>query len=149
MDVVIIIAVAAVILMAIEFLIPTGGGLAVLGALGLVAAGIVGLGEDADAYDYIAPGLITLGVLSIITFAVITPKLVRSQTDEPVRTGGEGVIGMEGDVRTALAPNGQVYVDGSLWRARREGGGELSVGSRVRVKSVDGLTLVVEPLAGE
>ena len=48
------------------------------------------------------------------------------------------------EVRSTLDPEGQVFVQGAIWRARlarREG--RVSVGDRVRVESVDGLTLVV------
>jgi membrane protein implicated in regulation of membrane protease activity len=52
-----------------------------------------------------------------------------------------------------LAPVGQVFVQGALWRARLADGpaganGErvLGRGARVRVESVDGLTLYVRPL---
>jgi membrane protein implicated in regulation of membrane protease activity len=40
-----------------------------------------------------------------------------------------------------------VFVDGALWRARASGPGRISVGNRVRVESVDGLTLLVSPSA--
>jgi membrane protein implicated in regulation of membrane protease activity len=41
---------------------------------------------------------------------------------------------------------GQVFVEGALWRARPvEEGTTLDRGYRVRVESVDGLTLLVKP----
>ena len=72
-----IIAAVGVLLLLVELLLPTGGVLALIGAGGLVAAGIVSLNEDNAAADYVGPGLITLGVISIITFFIITPKLIR------------------------------------------------------------------------
>jgi membrane-bound serine protease (ClpP class) len=148
-DIVVLIAVLAIALLGAELLLPTGGLLAVAGAVGLVAAGMLALGEDAAAADYVGPGLITLGALSLITFFVLTPKILRSQRDEPVRTGWEEMIGAEGEVRLPLDPVGQVFVDGALWRARTDGEAEIGLGSRVRVAAVDGLTLVVQPLSRE
>ena len=81
-EVVAVIAGIAVALLLIELLLPTGGVLALIGAAGLVAAGIVALGDDSEASDYIGPALITLGVLSIATFLIITPKIVRAHRDE-------------------------------------------------------------------
>ena len=51
-------------------------------------------------------------------------------------------------MRTPLAPEGQVWIEGSLWRARLSSdGAPLRPGDRVRVEAVDGLTLVVRPEA--
>ena len=61
-------------------------------------------------------------------------------------TGWEELMGAEGEVRVALDPVGQVFVQGALWRARLADGEEqVPVGARVRVREVDGLTLLVEP----
>ncbi len=146
MDLIIGIAVVAAVLMLIELLLPTGGVLAIIGALGLIAAGVLAFGDDGEYADYAGGGLIAFGLLSIATVLVITPKVVRAQLDEHVRTGAEGLIGKRGEVREQLNPVGFVYVDGALWKARMaEGAPEQGVGNRVRVDSVDGLTLVVAP----
>lgn len=147
-EIVIVIAAIAAALFLLELLLPTGGVLAVIGAVGLVAAGILATGEDSEVADYAGPGLITLGVLSIITFFVITPKIIRAQRDEPVRTGWEELVGREAVVRESLDPVGQIWIEGGLWKARI-GGGESAVkpGVRVQIESVDGLTLVVRPVS--
>ncbi|NIS83118.1 MAG: hypothetical protein GTO14_23605 [Anaerolineales bacterium] len=54
------------------------------------------------------------------------------------------VMGKVGEVRTALEPTGSVYVAGELWTARAES--VVDVGSQVRVRSRDGLILIVEPV---
>jgi membrane-bound serine protease (ClpP class) len=58
------------------------------------------------------------------------------------QTGAGGLIGLTGVAREALAPEGQVQVQGELWRAVAEGG-RLEAGARVRVVAVEGLTLRV------
>ena len=148
METVAIIAGIAVGLLLVELLLPTGGVLALIGALGLVAAGVVALGDDgSNAADYIGPGLITLGVLSAATFFVITPKIIRAHRDEPVRTGWEELIGSDAEVREPLDPVGQIWIEGALWKARSsDDGSPVGIGTRVRVESVDGLTLIVSPL---
>ena len=58
-------------------------------------------------------------------------------------TGEEGMIGQVGVARTDLAPEGKVLVRGELWDARSAA--PISIGSRVRVRGVEGLRLIVEP----
>jgi membrane-bound serine protease (ClpP class) len=150
MEVVAIIAAVAVMLLLVELLLPTGGVLALIGAGGLVAAGIVSLNEDNAAADYVGPGLITLGVLSIITFFIITPKIIRAHRDEPVRTGWEELMGKDADVREPLDPVGQIWIEGALWKARAsDEDAPIAIGTRVRVESIDGLTLVVTPVQNQ
>lgn len=148
MDVFVVIALAAVALLVAELLLPTGGVLSGLGALGLVAAGVVALTIDSDssASDWAGPGLITLGVLSFVTAIVFGRKVLEAHRQGPVRTGSEELIGARAEARTTLDPDGQVWIEGSLWRARLAGdGGPLRPGDRVRVEAVEGLTLVVLP----
>ncbi|HWM63765.1 MAG TPA: NfeD family protein [Solirubrobacterales bacterium] len=148
MDVFVVIALVGVALLLAELLLPTGGVLAVLGGLGLVAGGVVALTADADssASDIAGPALITLGLLSLVSFYVVTRKVLAAHRDEPVRTGSEELIGAPAEVRTSLDPEGQVWIEGALWRARLAGdGGPLRPGDRVTVEAVDGLTLQVRP----
>jgi membrane-bound serine protease (ClpP class) len=146
METVIIIAAVATGLLLVELLLPTGGILAMIGAAGFITAGIVALGDDSNASDYVGPALITLGVLSIGTFLVITPKVWRAHKDDAVRTGWEELIGREVDVRETLDPVGQVWIEGALWKARlADGADPLPPGNRVVVEKVDGLTLQVRP----
>jgi membrane protein implicated in regulation of membrane protease activity len=60
--------------------------------------------------------------------------------------GVERLIGASAEVVAALTPTGQVRLDGEIWRAHAETG--LRVGDTVRIKSVEGLTLEVEPAPG-
>lgn len=59
-----------------------------------------------------------------------------------VQVGVQTLVGTSGEVITALAPYGQVKLDGVIWRAHAEGGA--GVGETVRVVRVEGLTLEVE-----
>jgi membrane-bound serine protease (ClpP class) len=61
---------------------------------------------------------------------------------KPSVTGPEGMIGRLAVARSALGPDGQVQVDGEIWRAVAEGGA-IPAGEKVRVTAVDGLTLTV------
>jgi membrane protein implicated in regulation of membrane protease activity len=60
------------------------------------------------------------------------------------QTGAEAMIGRTAEVVAPCHPTGQVRVQGELWEARCADGGD--VGQRVRIESIEGLTLVVFPL---
>ena len=148
MDAFVLIAVIALVLMLAELLLPTGGLLAGLGAIGLIVAGIVALTADADtaATEYIGPALITLGVLSAITFYFVTRKVLAAHRETEVRTGSEEMVGSIAEVRNTLDPEGQVWSGGTLWSARlADGASTARPGDRVVIEAVDGLTLVVSP----
>lgn len=148
MDIFVVIAVIAVVVLLAELMLPTGGVLSAVGALGLVAAGVVALTADSDAAasGWAGPGLITLGLLSLVTFYFVGRKVLSAHRDEPVRAGREELVGASAEARTSLDPEGQVWIEGALWRARLSGGdGPLRPGDRVTVEAVEGLTLVVRP----
>jgi membrane-bound serine protease (ClpP class) len=66
---------------------------------------------------------------------------VRAMMKSPV-TGTASMIGRVVVARSALGPEGQVQVDGEIWRAVSEGEA-IPAGEKVRVTAVDGLTLKV------
>jgi membrane-bound serine protease (ClpP class) len=129
-----------------ELLLPTGGVLAAIGCAGLIAAGVVALGSDSSAADYVGPGLITLGILSAITFYFVARKVYEAHRDQPVRTGAEELAGATAEARSTIDPEGRVWLEGTMWSARlADGAGPARPGDRVTVEAVDGLTLVVRP----
>lgn len=148
MDLYLVVALIGVGLLLAELLLSTGGVLAALGAAGLIAGGILALTADSgsSAADWAGPALITLGILSIVSFYVITRKVLAAHREQPVRGGHEELIGSVAEVRTSLDPVGRVWTGGTLWRARLAGDGDpLRPGDRVTVEAVEGLTLVVRP----
>jgi membrane-bound serine protease (ClpP class) len=146
MEAFVLVALVGFALLLAELLLPTGGLLALVGAAGLVAAGVVALGSDSDAADIVGPALITLGILSAATFYFVTRKVIAAHRDQPVRTGTEELIGASAEARSAIDPEGRVWLQGTLWGARlAEAGAPVRLGDRVTVEAVDGLTLVVRP----
>lgn len=146
MELYVILALAAFVLLIAELTLPTGGFLAALGAAGLIASGIVALGSDGDAADIAGPGLITLGILSAIAFYFIADKVIAAHRNRSVLTGSEELIGGTGRARTSIEETGRVWIEGALWGARlADGASPVRLGDRVRVEAVEGLTLVVRP----
>ena len=59
-----------------------------------------------------------------------------------------GLVGLIGETRGPLDPEGPVFVKGALWRGR-SGNGPIPPGTKVRIRGVDGLILRVEPEEGD
>jgi membrane-bound serine protease (ClpP class) len=80
-----------------------------------------------------------------VPLAFITVILVRfavaAQRSKAVM-GGTGMIDSIGVAQTDLAPEGKILVRGEIWNAHAET--PVAQGERVRVKAVEGLTLLVE-----
>jgi membrane-bound serine protease (ClpP class) len=68
---------------------------------------------------------------------------VALQSRDRIVGAQRGLIGLVGEARGRLAPDGPVFVKGALWRGRTVGA-PIEPGSAVRVRGVDGLILRVE-----
>lgn len=148
METFVVIALIGLGLLAAELLLPTGGILALFGIAGLVVGGILALGSDDSAADWIGGALITFAVLSGISFLYISRKVLRTTRHLPKLAGTEEMVGSEAEARSAIDPTGKVFMRGTLWSARlADGVGPVEFGDRVQVEEVDGLTLVVRPVA--
>jgi membrane-bound serine protease (ClpP class) len=137
--VVLLLALAVALLVA-EVHLPSG----VLGALGIVAFIIAGVlyREEGHGLPIVAIVLIAAALGAFIWFA--SRKVLAAYRSQPVRTGYEELNGADAEVRSPLDPEGQVFVQGSIWKARvAPGGSSIPVGGRVTIESVDGLTLIV------
>jgi membrane protein implicated in regulation of membrane protease activity len=61
------------------------------------------------------------------------------------KTGAEAMIGKSAEVVSECRPDGEVRVHGELWAASCAHGA--GVGETVRIEALDGLTLIVAPVA--
>ncbi|MGH2992399.1 MAG: NfeD family protein [Solirubrobacterales bacterium] len=141
----VLLLVAGLALIVAEAHLPTNGILGAAGVGALVVSGLLLYDTDSEALGISVPVVIITGLLlgGFIAFAVQRSVIAHRG---PARTGWEELIGEVGEVRVPLAPVGQVFVEGALWRARPvDKGTTLDRGYRVRVESVDGLTLLVKP----
>ncbi|MBS1887406.1 MAG: hypothetical protein JSU06_09480 [Actinobacteria bacterium] len=148
MEAFVIIALIGIGLLAAELLLPTGGILAAVGIVGLVVGGILALGSSESAAEYIGGALITLAILCAGSFYYVTRKVIRTTGDLPKRAGVEEMVGGEAEARSTIDPTGKAFMRGTLWSARlADGVSPVRFGDRVTVEAVDGLTLVVRPVA--
>jgi membrane-bound serine protease (ClpP class) len=75
------------------------------------------------------------------------PAMVRTRFSTPT-IGREWMIGEVGTAVGPVAPDGVVTVRDAPWRARTNRATPIEAGAQVRVASIDGLLLEVEPLEG-
>jgi membrane-bound serine protease (ClpP class) len=126
-------------LLVIDAHVITHGALTVAGLTSL-AVGMLMLFHNAPAPYHTSTALVlvvTLTLGAFWAFAIAKAVQVRRR---PAIVGPNRVVGEDAVVRTPE----QVFVAGEIWRARREGGGTLVPGERVRVIAVNGLQLTVE-----
>jgi membrane-bound serine protease (ClpP class) len=134
-----------------ETQLPTGGIMGVLGAASLAISGLLLFDTDSDEFEVSAPLVIAIAVVFAAAVILVGRKVMAAQR-EGVRSGFERLVGARGDVRTAIDPAGQVFVDGALWQAEPVDGLEdeaIPSGARVLVEAVEGLTLRVRPVGDE
>jgi membrane-bound serine protease (ClpP class) len=113
------------------------------GAAG-VTAGSFGLFTGSAALRPSAWLLATVSVATVAFFVVVLTVVLRSQGSQSSSAAGD-LVGKTGIVRSVLNPEGHVFVNGGLWRARApEDAGKVKTGTRVRVTGNEDVTLTVE-----
>jgi membrane-bound serine protease (ClpP class) len=128
-----------VALLVIDVHVTSHGALTVAGLISL-AVGSIMLFSNASGFHTSKPLVISIAVAlgALWVFAISKAVEVRHR---PVAVGAQLIAGSVGEVRD----NGLVFVNGELWQARAAGGEVLRPGERVRVESLDGLTVTVRP----
>jgi membrane-bound serine protease (ClpP class) len=148
------------------FILPVRGWAAALVVLGLLLyaldTAIAGFGPvtvlatgafaTGSWWFYAAPALQLSGWLvasatltALVFFVLVMTTVLRAQAG-PEGTDVAELVGRTGVVRSMLNPEGHVFIDGALWRARAVGTqeeGAVRVGTAVRVEAVDGPVVLV------
>jgi membrane-bound serine protease (ClpP class) len=81
----------------------------------------------------------TVGTTAALVFFAVSMGI--RALYRPSVTGSSAMVGRLGVARTALQPEGQVLIDGELWRAVSQDA--VGAGEAVQVTAIDGLTLTV------
>jgi membrane-bound serine protease (ClpP class) len=116
----------------------TAGGTAALTGGGLL------LFSGAAPALRLSPWAIVLVVGTTVPFFVFAMTAALRLRRRPSVAGSESLVGMVGEARTDLGPEGTVMAKGTLWQARSSGDA-IPAGSKVRIEETQGLTLVVGP----
>jgi len=87
-------------------------------------------------------GLVAVGVGATLDIAETFGFMWWSK-QRKAAVGVDALVGKIGIAVGELWPDGQVKIEGEIWRARCAGG--CNAGTQVVVRAVEGLTLVVDP----
>jgi membrane-bound serine protease (ClpP class) len=143
----ILLIILAVIFFVLELFITSYGLLSIAG-IGSLLLGSLMLFEG-DKAGVRLSWTVLLPTVALVSgfFIAVVGLVLKTHLSKP-RTGAVGLVGEIGVVKTALQPQGKVFIHGELWHARSRT--PLAVGARVRVVAVavEGLVLEVEPLGG-
>jgi membrane-bound serine protease (ClpP class) len=120
----------------------------VVGGLALVAGGIVAIAGAGGSLALAVPVGIAVGA-GVAGWMLLAATKTAAARRRRIQAGTEALAGRIGVVRGWSDSAGSVFVDGALWRARRDWPepeeGALHEGDRVVVECVTGLTLSVRP----
>jgi membrane-bound serine protease (ClpP class) len=122
-----------------------GGALGVAGGVALATGAALAIGASGGALAVVIGAILAATAVTGIWLAVATRKGLATRQLRAV-SGREALSGRTGVVRSWNGGDGQVFVDGALWRARPswpDGEQELAAGDAVVVERVSGLTLAV------
>jgi membrane-bound serine protease (ClpP class) len=128
-----------------EIKVPSYGLLTVGGVVALVLGGLMLFKTPDPALRVSVDLLVWMAVAALAAAGGIAFLAVRAQRGR-VRTGSEGLVGERGAARSALDPEGKVFVHGELWHAIADQ--PVPAGTKVEVVEVEGMTLKVRRAKG-
>jgi membrane-bound ClpP family serine protease len=139
---VVLVLVGAALLVA-EAHLPTGV-LGVGGGISVAVGAALAIAGAGGALAVAIPAAVGAGAIAALWLAVVARGTLASRSLK-AQSGREALSGRVGTVRTWAGDNGQVMVDGALWRARpcMSEQAALHEGDEVVVEQVSGLTLAV------
>lgn len=113
-----------------------------VGLAGFVGGSILLFSGVSDEID-LSPWLIGSAAVAALLYWAFGLTVATQSRDRMTATQ-TALVGLVGETKGELRPEGPVHVKGTLWRARSVDG-PIPAGTRVRVRGVDGLTLRVQP----
>lgn len=131
-------------LMIAEVFMPSFGVLGVGGIIAFVFGGLMLLDTEAAGFGLPLGVVIAMALTSAAVIIGFGGFALRARR-RPVVSGREELIGAAGTVESLDGDDVWVRIHGENWRARAADGAVPAVGSRVRVGTLDGLTLIVHP----
>jgi membrane-bound serine protease (ClpP class) len=132
---------AGILLLALELVTPTFGGLAIAGAIALAVGSLVLISPDSP-YGDIPISVIATMVLTTVFFFLVAGRLGLKAQKKKKMTGYEELIGEEGTALTDFEKGkGKVFIRGEIWNAVSED--NIKKDDTVIVEQVKGLTLYV------
>jgi membrane-bound serine protease (ClpP class) len=129
-------------LMVAEAFIGTFGVLGIGGVVSFIFGSVMMFHGNAPGFGLSISVVVASAVFSAGFFLLVLAMLLRARR-RPIVTGGEALIGAEGEAVAWEGAAGRVRVKGEIWQARA--GHPLQPGASIKVVGRDGLVLTVEP----
>ncbi len=135
-------------LLILDVFVPSLGLLTVGGLAAFVVGSYVLFDDAAAGYTVNPVAIWVVTVCLVLFFVFIAGSAIRILRRRPY-SGRDSVVGRLGESRTALAPEGMVFIDGEIWQAhaitlhRSAAAPIIPTGAEVIVTRIDGLLLEV------
>lgn len=132
------------------------GAIIVFGVVEALTAGLVSIWFAAGAVAALVAAVAGAGLwvqlilflaVSAVTLAATRPLVKKLSAGRAVPTNADRVLGRTARVTETIdndSASGAVYVDGKTWTARSADGSVLPAGSRVEIRRMEGVKLIVE-----
>jgi membrane-bound serine protease (ClpP class) len=130
------------VFMLAEAFVPSFGALGIGGVIGFVIGSIILFDQGETGYAVSLPLILALALLSAGFFLFVVGAAIKARR-RPVVSGREELLEARGEVLDDFASSGRIRVHGEVWQAVTKV--PLKQGEKVRVRSVEGLVLSVEP----
>lgn len=133
----------AFVLFAGEMFAPGLGALGLGGAVALIAGGLLLTTSDNPDFQVSRWLVFGFGIVTAAFFVMVIGAIAKTR-NQPAPLGTEAMIGQGATARSAIDPDGYIFLRGERWKAHAEDG-PISEGERVTVTGASGLTLMVRP----
>ena len=124
-----------------EAFMPSFGTLGIGGIIAFAAGSLILI--DDQAMRVALPTIVGTTAASAL-FIILLMSRVALMRKKPVHTGAEAMVGSLGEARSDFEGSGLVWVNGESWNAQSSV--PVKKGDQVRILSISGLDLIVEPL---
>jgi len=132
-----------VIFMIAELYAPSFGALGIGGIISFVVGSVILFDTEGSGIKVAIPIIAAVSIVSSIFF-LITLKMVFAAHHKPIVSGVDEMLGSIGQVLEDFEGSGRIHIHGEAWQV--ESKLPLKRGDQVRVASIDGLILSVEPV---
>jgi membrane-bound serine protease (ClpP class) len=131
----------AIVLFILELKVTSYGLLTVGGIISIVLGGTMLIDAPIPEMKIAVRVIGSVAAVITITMAFLLALVITLHRKKPL-TGVQGLMQEIGTAQTMIDPEGQVFIHGEIWRAVSSH--PIQKGDRVKILSVDGLTLHVE-----
>ena len=138
----------ALILLGVAFMVgelfmPSFGVLGIGGTIAFVVGSLILMETEVADFQLSMSVIVTVTLITVLFVFTLIAMAVR-QRKKPVVSGREQMIGDVGEATSDFSGVGNIHIHGELWSARSDQ--PVRKGQHVKVRELDGLILVVEPL---